>query len=300
MSRSRLEWTERRNRLSRVQSEADEIAKRLSVTLPVDPLRVAASEGDRLRCDGGDFRKQFDGQLEYHRRHGCFLLFYNTRYDVTMPPGVHHPRTRFSVAHELAHYFLEDHHAYLRRGGRPHPSKGEFVADAATEWEADTFAATLLMPSSLVRSLVNEGDLDLPLVENVARQCQTSLVSASLRCVELSDSFCAVVGLRDGLVAWSVCSQALLEAGFYPPAKLARPSSAAQARCTAFADGGHVGEEGSAVTGEWFRTFVQDGRSSLHVDERYLPVPVMDTLLVLLSVPEDELCVEDDDDEGDE
>ena len=47
----------------------------------------------------------------------------------------------FSVAHELAHYFLIAHHNYLKHGGRPHGSKTEFVSDNNSEREADAFAA---------------------------------------------------------------------------------------------------------------------------------------------------------------
>ncbi len=88
--------------------------------------------------------------MEYHRSRNRFLLLYNTKYDAYLLPGQHHPRTRFSIAHELGHYFLEPHRAYLRRTGKSHPSKGEFLSDRTIEMEADAFAAGLLMPSALL------------------------------------------------------------------------------------------------------------------------------------------------------
>ncbi len=44
----------------------------------------------------------------------------------------------------------------------------------------------------------------------------------------------------------------------------------------------------------WLRTYDKDHLEGLPVTEHYLPVPVMDTLVVLLTVPEDELVPDDE------
>jgi hypothetical protein len=45
----------------------------------------------------------------------------------------------------------------------------------------------------------------------------------------------------------------------------------------------------------WFKTYDNAELESVSVTEHYLPVPVMDTLIVLLTIPEDELARLDSD-----
>jgi len=157
--RTRLKWAEIQNRQKKAIDRAAEVLETSSTTsAPIDPLNIVESEAPLLCAMGADFRNRFDGQLEYHRSKNRFLLFYNTKYGQA-PSGDLHPRTRFSIAHELGHYFLDSHRAFLLQTGRSHRSRGEFLNDRTVEIEADAFAAGLLMPTSLLGPKVNEGDL---------------------------------------------------------------------------------------------------------------------------------------------
>lgn len=286
-----------RNRLEKAADRASEILTVANaLCAPVDPFALGASEGSLIFI-GDNFKQRFDGQLEYHGAEKKFLLFYNTKYNRGMPNGQHHPRTRFSVAHELGHYYLEAHHAYLRRGGKSHQSRGEFANDVTIEREADAFAAGLLLPAKLVRPLVNEDQVSLAVIEELAGTFGTSLVSTALRCVALSDFPCAIAGLRAGAVAWCVPSQPLIDAGFYPPAGGSAPSTSAREQWTSFAGGTGRKAKGASIAREWFRTYERDDLGQVHVTEFFLPVPTMETLIVLLTIPPDALP---DDDEGEE
>lgn len=54
---------------------------------------------------------------------------------------------RFTLAHELGHYFIDQHRRGLEEGKvRSHGSVVEFESELPIEQEADTFAASLLMP----------------------------------------------------------------------------------------------------------------------------------------------------------
>ena len=54
---------------------------------------------------------------------------------------------RFTVAHELGHYFLQGHiEALFGAGQQFHQSESGFTSDDKYEREADSFAASLLMP----------------------------------------------------------------------------------------------------------------------------------------------------------
>lgn len=284
---TKMEWKARDTILERASQAAEDVVA--SMTLPIDPLALASMEGKRLlRCHGGDFGDAFDGQLKYHSSHRCFVLLYNTKYDQGVETG-HHPRTRFSIAHELGHYYLDKHRAYLMSGGEVHQSRSEFANDAIVEQEADTFASTLLMPSRLARPLVNQGELNLDVIQELADTFKLSLVATSLRAVHISDFPCALVGIRDGSVAWCFRSKPLTEAGFYPPEKGLPQSVSALAQWKAFESGLVVADSASAFSKEWFRTYGRDQLDNLHVDEHFIPVPSMGTLVVLLSVPEDEI-----------
>lgn len=282
---TKMEWMAWETRLERACRAGEEIVD--GKFAPIDPLAITRSEGrKRLRCHGEDFGAAFDGHLRYHRSHGCFVLLYNTMYDRGLIDG-HHPRTRFSIAHELGHYFLDKHRAHLLQGGATHESRSEFRTDEIVEREADSFAAGLLIPCKLARRVVNQGELSLAVIDEVCAMFNVSRVSAALRAVQLSDFWCAAVGIRDGQIRWCFRSQPLIEAGLYPPEKKPPESESARRNWRAFESGSMVASSGAAFTKVWFRMFGQTELELLHVDEQYMPVRSMGTLVVLLSVPED-------------
>jgi len=296
-NRTRLEWAEIQNRQEKAIESAAEVLGALRITsAPIDPLAIAESEDPLLRATGGDFRNRFDGQLEYHRAKNRFLLFYNTKYDVRAPEGEHHPRTRFSMAHELGHYFIEAHRGFLRRTGKSHPSKGEFLSDRSIETEADAFAAGLLMPSDLLGPLVNEGDLTFSQIEEWAGTFDTSVTSTARRSIELSDFPCALVGVRDGRVGFSFHSRAMIEGGCYPRPRGSDLPADALSKWKAFLEGTARKGQGQAFARDWCQTYDNDRAAPAPVYEYYYGVPPTQTLLVLITIPEEELFPETDDD----
>lgn len=293
--KNHLEWTTAQHLLEMAADQAGEIAVAGGQrALPVDPLAVAEAERRFLRVCGDNFRESFDGMLEYHRSKSRFLLFFNTKYDRLRRSGAYHPRTRFSIAHELGHYFLEKHRAYLMGGGDPHRSRGEFETDKAVEREADAFAAGLLMPAALFRPVVNKSVLTGARIEDLADRFQTSLVSTAIRAVQLSDFPCCVAGVRAGAVAWRFQSQALVEGGCYPVPKGPVPSESSKRQWLAFETGSAQKTVAESKLTAWFETYESDRLESVFVAEHFLPVPSMGTLLVLLTVAEDDLFGEGD------
>ena len=288
-----------KNRLLTAGREADAVVERLGLTAPVDPLAIVQSEKPFLRAGGAEFGNRYDGMLEYHRSKNRFLLFYNTKYDDDALPGTHHPRTRFSIGHELGHYFLDRHRAYLMKSEKAHPSKGEFRSDLVVEKEADSFAASILLPTRLVRPMINLAELSVARISDIARQFNASLVCTTFRSVALSDYPCAVAGIRGGEVAWSFHSDALIKAGVYPN-KGFLPTNA-QEPWAEFQVGVADQSESEGSVGDWFNVYDKEDLKRVHVAEEYIPVTSMGTLLVLLTMdegdvfPEGEEEYEDDD-----
>lgn len=263
-------------------------------TLPVDPFEIARSERPLLKLVCEDFGDSFDGQLEYHRKENRFLIFLNTKYDSKTDSDVHQ-RTRFTLGHELGHYFLKEHRAYLMGGGDSHCSWTEFRSDATVEREADAFAAGLLMPKKLARPIVNETELSFDRILHIAEQFNMSVLSTAIRTVELSDFPCAIVGIRRGRIAWVFPSESLIEGGCYPPERgelVSGTPSDQWEECRLGVGGRH---SSGGLIENWFRTYGRDDLTSLYVEEEYFPVSVVNTLLVLLTVAEEDLFEDSDD-----
>lgn len=255
---------------------------------PINLHAVADSETPLLILRSGDYRDKFDGQLEYHRSHRRFLLFYNTKLDRDGPGGIH-PRTRFSLAHELGHYFIERHRDYLVRGGFAHGSRAEFQSHQEIEREADTFAASLLMPSGLMRPMVNRAELSLKIIGRIAEEFGTSWVCTAIRAVQLSHFPCLVALIRDGVIIWSRSSVALRDAGCYAGQSCSAPSrGAAQAyRRMLRGEVRPMGADGTLDP--WVTTYGRDDLSEIQVYEEYRPVPSMGMLVVLVTADEADL-----------
>lgn len=296
--KAKMEWMAEQQRLQLAGNEADAIVERLRLTSPIDPLAIVQSETPLLRTGGRDFGNRYDGKLEYILEKNRFLLFFNTKYDVGMLPGQHHPRTRFSICHELGHYFLDRHRAYLLRRAKPHPSRGEFRADLLIEREADTFAASLLLPTRLAKPLINAEELSVARLQDISNHFDASLVSTTFRSVRLSDFPCAVAGIRGGTVAWMFPSDSLIDAGIYPNKGLL-PGNAHEA-WSDFETGVPCESEGEGFVRDWFRTYDRDELDGVYVTEEYIPVPSMKTLLVLLTLDECDVFQDDDDEEDEE
>jgi Zn-dependent peptidase ImmA (M78 family) len=278
--------------------QADALVRRLGLSQPIDPLKIAKDEYPILRAGGRDFGNRFDGKLRFIADKRCFVLMYNTKYDASCSAGRHHPRTRFSVAHELAHYYLDHHHAYLSHGGRTHPSINEFRSKLTIEREADAFAASLLLPTHLVSPIVNQGEPSVARLEHIAAEFETSLVSTAIRSVQLSHFPCALAGIRDGSVAWMFPSESLIDAGIYPR-KGALPRNA-RSRWAEFQVGGTDRSEDEGRIGEWFQTYDRDHLDQILLTEEYVPSQILGTLLVLLALDESDVFAEEEPEDDDD
>jgi hypothetical protein len=287
---TRLDWDVERQRQVLVGRVADELVQRHGYTAPIDPLKVVELERDWLRAGGGDFKNSFDGKLKYFPKRRRFILLYNTKYDAAYTAGPHHPRTRFSISHELGHYFLDAHRQYLLGGGKPHASKSEFRRqNRRIEGEADAFAASLLLPTHLVRRRVNQAPPTLDLVAELSREFQTSPVCTTFRVVRLSEDPCAVAGIRDGQVAWMFPSDRLIEGSCYPSRGDIR-SDFARERWESFCRGDTSKITHEGLASEWLSLYGRAaGIEDLSVCEHYLPVPLMDTLVVLIALDDNDL-----------
>ena len=151
--------------------------------LPVDPFAIAASR-DIIVEAKPDVAAGVSGML---LRHGdTFGILYATH---IQSEGFQ----RFSVAHELGHYFLDGHVDHLLQKDGIHSSHAGFVSTDPYELEADHFAVGLLMPATLFRRALGRWSPGLPAIESMAELCHTSLTATAIRYAELSEDAVAVI-----------------------------------------------------------------------------------------------------------
>jgi Zn-dependent peptidase ImmA (M78 family) len=100
---------------------------------------------------------------------------------------------RFSIAHELGHYFLPGHVDRILASDGTHESRAGFTARDNHEREADNFAAGLLMPRKLFVRAQRQAGEGLQAIEQLASTCLTSLSATAIRFAEFVDIPLAVV-----------------------------------------------------------------------------------------------------------
>jgi IrrE N-terminal-like domain len=152
-------------------------------SLPVDPFAIARSR-DIVVEPKPDTAEGVSGML---LRHGdTFGILYAT----------HIPSEgfqRFSVSHELGHFFLDGHIDHVLPKNGTHVSHAGFVTADPFELEADHFAAGLLMPGGPFKREIGRCEPGLSAVLAAAEICRTSRTATAIRYAETTEDAVAVV-----------------------------------------------------------------------------------------------------------
>jgi len=115
---------------------------------------------------------------------------------------------RFTIAHEIGH-FLIPYHKDLGSVCDA-PTLGRFGKHLPRpELEANEFAAELLLPSKLVRTLLRLDAPSLETIGSVASGFGASLTATTWRYLDLTDQPCAMIWSYNGNAAWYRTSDAL-------------------------------------------------------------------------------------------
>jgi hypothetical protein len=219
----------------------------------VDLASIARAHGITLSWN--DYGGCFDGLLQC--RNGRFHLFCHLEEGRDRGDG----RARFTVAHELAHFFIPEHRrALTAEAVSAHPSfSGSLYSDGGVEAEADYFASRLLLPEKRFRKALAEHGDSLRSLVDVAQVFGASVEATVRRAVELPGSLAAMVMFRPDATVWSRVPPGLESIGL-KRIKVARPDAhpgAATWQARHAPDGGRVFQ--TMTSGRhWFR-FVEPG-----------------------------------------
>ncbi|ABS65807.1 protein of unknown function DUF955 [Xanthobacter versatilis] len=166
--------------------------------LPVDPFAIAESRDIVVQ-----------GKPEEHDGVSGMLLRHGNDFGIVFATHIPSPGfQRFSVSHELGHYFLPGHIDQVIKDG-VHVSRAGFVTDDPYELEADHFAAGLLMPEAPFRKAMERFDPGLDAIEQMADMCVTSRTATAIRFAELSDAAVAVIVSTGGIIDYCFMSDAM-------------------------------------------------------------------------------------------
>jgi len=186
-----------RLRMAKQQGEAFVRDEKITA-LPIDPFAIARSRDIEVKPKP-DTAGGVSGML---LRHGNqFGILYAT-----------HVRSegfqRFSIGHELGHFFLEGHPDHVLKNGI-HVSHAGFIADDPYEQEADQFAVGLLMPGTLFKKELGRHQPALETIEALHILCKTSLTATASRYAELTEDAAAIIISTGQIIDYCIMSETL-------------------------------------------------------------------------------------------
>ena len=191
-----------------IENLAAEVREATGQTIPpIDVMKIAQQEGIILAPD--DYGEDFDGRIEFHSTKGKFILYYSE-----VDPRHPETRNRFSIAHELGHYYIPTHRELLLNG-QSHFSQAGFICENKLEREADIFSASLILPKSTLDDLTFKRNfLTLRDILKLSVQWQVSATCAAIRYAETTSDCCAVLVSADGEVCYYIPSEDASYRGF--------------------------------------------------------------------------------------
>ncbi len=177
---------------------AEEVASRYDEPVPL--LKVAEDEFIKIIFD--DYGSStFDGLTWFEEGTDDFYIHLNIQ------TGNNNRTTkgRFTLAHELGHYFIPTHRKGLINGTlKPHGSVSYLTNQRAwqIEREADAFASSLLMPKLSFGKFIQGKQFCFGLIEKIAERYNVSISAAALRFADIGNDPLLICYAVDGKIRW--------------------------------------------------------------------------------------------------
>ncbi len=266
----------------------EDIVFTLKIQKPPVNLFDIIKDEQIIHVEGADFGNEFDGRIQYLGKK--YLLAYNDKYNKEfINTNTLHPRIRFTIAHELGHYFIDSHREMLKTGKQYSCKIGSFVSGNELERQADNFASGLLMPSYLLSPIVNNTpEPNLEDFKKVIGQFQVSMPSMMIRWSRLSDFPCGVFAISEkGIIDWGWTSKTIYNIGHY---KKECAVESIDAKCFLSSVDFNLYSEG--VGKGMLKDWVKNSETKASVEELYSVIPSMNKVLVFIYGYEDEFLVE--------
>jgi len=180
---------------------AEAVANEHCASGPIQPDAIAGA--NRITMSFGPYGDAFDGMLEHMS--GRFHIFCN----LDRVRESQSARARFTLGHELGHYYIDEHRHALSAGcAVAHRSVCDHESPNLAEQEADHFAANLLMPQSRFLTRARSVAPGLAGIIQLAGEFVASLTSTAIRYAACDVLPCVVVKWNWNSYAWKHLSSA--------------------------------------------------------------------------------------------
>lgn len=144
----------------------------------------------------------FDGMTFYEN--GKFSIHINT----DLGNKHNSARGRFTLAHELGHYYIDAHRIGLKKGLlKPHPSRTNQKQFNQIEREADYFASCLLMPEERFSKDFFKKGFSIELIDFLKAEYKVSRTACAFRFAGIGNHSIMIVYGENGNVIWKHCSE---------------------------------------------------------------------------------------------
>ena len=211
MSKFRLNWARRCG-----EQKAEEFG---FTSFPIDPFEIARKVEIHIEAKSPDMDGVSGGIIFSGEDVG---IFYSTAIN---SEGFQ----RFTVGHELGHYFLEGHPAEILKAAPIHISRAGFTEGGSSiEIEADHFASGLLLPTKLVTNVLRKGQIGLAGISELSDASKCSLTACAIRAAECSPYPMAIVVSKGEHICYGFLSEGFKRLGqiTYPRKGAKLPDSA--------------------------------------------------------------------------
>ncbi len=131
----------------------------------------------------GSFETYFTGMLQHDN--GDFDIFLN----LDKLKNKKYSRARFTLAHELGHYYIDDHRNLLKAGHSLSYDKDHtFFSNLEVEQQANHFATNLIMPKSRFMRDMRASNIGIKAVKTLADKYKTSFTATVIQYHNLLES----------------------------------------------------------------------------------------------------------------
>ncbi len=199
-----------------------------------------------------------------------------------LAPNQNLGRRRFSLAHELGHYHIPKHKEAGNTLSCAYTDLRVRETDRKTmEWEANDFAAELLMPRTLFAQDIRAREVGFRTVERLAspEMYNVSRTAAAWRLVQLTREACALVVSQVGQVQWIARSEA-----FKYPIVERNQAVGSETAAAAVYRGEPPNDRPERVDSHQWFDYTSSHKVDLH--ESTCAIPRLNQVLSLLWVPE--------------
>lgn len=155
------------------------------------------AKASNLTFNYNNYGDSFDGVLEHSD--GLFHIYLNNK--STLQP--HNPRLRFSFAHELGHYFIDEHRNALMRGISLHKSYNHYLQRNIVEKEADYFASNLLMPTDRFFKAVFRKKFSFNIIKSLSEEYGVSITACAFRFSDIGNHPILIVYAENNIIRWT-------------------------------------------------------------------------------------------------